>query len=134
MLVNSNIKVILETIKYRLSFVEKGILNFHIKEFQDLNISDIEEYYNLAKEHLGNNKYPVLQTLGIGATIDNDVKEFASKSDKRFSIADGIVIDNLPHRLVANFYLKFHKPKNPTALFKKQSDAIEWLRKFTKNS
>ena len=44
-----------------------------------------------------------------------------------FRVAEAFVVDNLPTRLIANFYLKFNRPPNPTRIFNSLESAEEWL-------
>lgn len=43
------------------------------------------------------------------------------------------VSDNLAQILVVNFFVRFNKPKIPFKLFKKESEAREWLNTFMPN-
>jgi hypothetical protein len=124
--------ILIDTKKFQLSFIEIGILNFHIKPYQDLTIADVDEYFDKAEKILPLKKYPILLTFGFGASIDHNVREFAAKSKRRFSLADGLLIENIAHRLLAYFYIKFHKPLIPTSIFNNLDDALVWLRKFVK--
>lgn len=128
-LTSTNI-IVFDTTKFQLLLCEDSILNLHIKEDQYITISDVEQYYDLATQLLPKKKYPVMHTIGIGASVDHDVREFASKNERRISLADGLVIDNMANRILARFYIKFHKPKITTAIFTNKNDALEWLRKF----
>lgn len=44
--------------------------------------------------------------------------------------AQAIIIDSLSNRLLANFYIKFHKPENPIKIFEKEHEAVKWLHQF----
>ncbi|MFN5418511.1 MAG: hypothetical protein ACK5B9_15745 [Flavobacteriia bacterium] len=47
-----------------------------------------------------------------------EVREWASAPDgNKNTIADALVISSLPHKILANFYLKFNKPVKPTKIF-----------------
>jgi len=41
--------------------------------------------------------------------------------------AEAFVVNSLPTRLIANFYMKFNKPPNPTKIFNTVEKAEEWL-------
>lgn len=55
---------------------------------------------------------------------DNAVKI----EDQSMLGASAVVVTNLPYKLIANFYLKFNKPKRPYKVFSKEEDAIKWLK------
>ncbi len=42
--------------------------------------------------------------------------------------ATAVVVDTLAYKLIANFYLKFNKPKRPYKVFSKEEEAIKWLK------
>lgn len=44
--------------------------------------------------------------------------------------AQAIIIDSLSNRILANFYIKFHKPANPIKMFADEKEAIQWLKQF----
>lgn len=41
--------------------------------------------------------------------------------------ASAIIVTNLAYKLIANFYLKFNKPKRPYKVFDNEQAAVEWL-------
>ncbi len=55
---------------------------------------------------------------------DNAVKI----EDQSMLGATAVVVDTLPYKLIANFYLKFNRPKRPYKVFSKEEDAIKWLK------
>jgi len=50
--------------------------------------------------------------------------------DRAYATASAILVSNLAHRLIANFYLKFNKPKKPYKVFNRKKDAVNWLLNF----
>lgn len=74
-------------------------------------------------------KYKVLTLPEEHAQIDADVRNFLVTPDRSSRvIADAIIITNLPHRLLADFYMRFQRPDIPTRFFKTVDEAIAWLR------
>jgi hypothetical protein len=51
-------------------------------------------------------------------------------SDK--AIAKALLIENLGHRLVGNFYMRVIKPAMKTKIFTDREKALEWLREVIK--
>lgn len=39
-----------------------------------------------------------------------------------------IVVNNMPTRIIANFFVKFNRPQTPTKVFNDYNKAIEWLK------
>ena len=53
----------------------------------------------------------------------------ASESFKGNNIAKALLFRSLGQRIIANFYIKIHKPFIKTKLFGEREKAIAWLRK-----
>jgi hypothetical protein len=46
---------------------------------------------------------------------------------KSIRLAEAIVLNNLPARIIAKFYIRHNKPLNPVKIFTKREEAINWL-------
>ena len=44
--------------------------------------------------------------------------------------AQALVVSNLPSKLLANFFIKYHKPVNPTKIFSDYDEALNWLKEI----
>ncbi len=44
--------------------------------------------------------------------------------------AMAIIVGNIAQAMIANFYMKFNKPKRPYRVFNKKADGIEWLKQY----
>lgn len=80
---------------------------------------------------LNNQPFKVLSLPQGGSSISKDVRDFLA-SDERLSrvLADAIVANSFHHKLLSDFYLKFNKPKIPTAIFDNEEDARAWLSAY----
>jgi len=62
-------------------------------------------------------------------SITKEARDNAVKiEDQSMLGASAVVVDSLPYKLIANFYLKFNKPKRPYKVFSNEEDAIKWLK------
>lgn len=63
---------------------------------------------------------------------EHDAQEFMAKEASMASkiCANAILLDSLGPRILAKWYIKFHKPVHPTKIFSNQEDAINWLKPF----
>jgi hypothetical protein len=85
------------------------------------------------KANLGDIKAPILHIIGKYMNATKEAREFgASAEGLKNSIAEAYVFDSLPHRIIANFYIKFNKPTVPTKFFKTKIEAEVWLKAFLK--
>jgi hypothetical protein len=78
-------------------------------------------------------RYPViLDGRNVTANISHEARKFISGHEPviRVRSAQAILVNNIPTRLLANFYLKFHKPKHPVKIFSNLEDAERWVAQF----
>lgn len=107
---------------------------FHVYFFSGafVDMDFIEKVYEFNREN-GNNKYLNLFEFEPNVDFATEVREWASAPDgNKNTIADALVISSLPHKILANFYLKFNKPVKPTKIFNARDKAIAWLLKQKK--
>src|SRR6056297_3029194 len=124
----------------KVSGVDLPWVNFRLldKRILYLNFKPLEDEFDLkmAKTHakvvadlLGNDgAYFVLNFQGTHINFSNDAREFfaSDKNHTKNRKSQAIVIDSLAHKLVANFYLRFNKPKGPTKVFEDLEAAFQW--------
>ena len=93
-----------------------------------------EDFEKVAKAYdvlLNDKKYPIIHFLGKNASFTKGTREFSVTSrGTQYSLAEAYVFSSLPHRLLANSYLKINKPTIPTKFFSKEEDAVKWLKSF----
>lgn len=74
---------------------------------------------------------PFLFEAEDGVTITPEARHNATLLEEIVPVkALALVVNSLPYAMVANFYLKFNKPKRPSKVFKTKVLAIEWLEQF----
>lgn len=84
------------------------------------------DYY---REVTSNTLMPFLFLVGENVSITKEARDNAVKiEDQSMLGASAVVVDSLPYKLIANFYLKFNKPKRPYKVFSKEEDAVKWLK------
>ena len=85
-----------------------------------------------ARTHLAQDRsYPILYTSGQLVIPSAEVREYvASEPRSKLVTADAFIVNSLPQRIIANFYLKWNKPVRPTKMFDKEEEAIEWLKNY----
>lgn len=69
----------------------------------------------------------LIDTLGASVLPSKEAEQYIANVTDR--IAEAIVIESLPYRIVAKFYMKKSK-HNPTKIFKTKEEAIDWLLSF----
>lgn len=62
-------------------------------------------------------------------SLSKEARDNAVKIEDQSTLgASAVVVDTLAYKLIANFYLKFNKPKRPYRVFSKEEEAIKWLK------
>ncbi len=73
-------------------------------------------------------RYPFLFEAMENVTVTKEARENAKiLEDIAPAIATAVIASTLPYRMIANFYLKFNKPKKPFKIFSDKNDAVKWL-------
>jgi len=94
-----------------------------------LQLKMLEKFNEITKGKLT----PFLFTAADGVHVTPEARDNAVKTEED-SPCNGtaVVVTNIAYLLIANFYLKFNKPKRPYKVFKDEEAAIEWLKTFVK--
>jgi len=62
--------------------------------------------------------------------FDKDARQHAATAPvTKLIIAEAVILNSLPNRLLFNFFLNFDKPTFPIKAFSNMNDAMDWLRK-----
>lgn len=74
----------------------------------------------------------LIDFLDVSARIDDESRHFFANDGPHIHLrkAQAIVVNNMQSKLLVNFYIKHHKPKNPTKLFDNLKDALAWIKQF----
>ncbi|MBL4625165.1 MAG: hypothetical protein JKY42_08515 [Flavobacteriales bacterium] len=117
--------------KAYLYLVDKDYTLLRFKDKIDFEEEDATEINDITFEWVKGKPFVVLvDARNIRSNISHKARE-RFNNDKRISgIRKGqaIVVNNLHTRMLANFYMKFHKPANPIKVFSNYQKAVEWLR------
>jgi hypothetical protein len=81
-----------------------------------LDIADGKQYYILVIAHDTSN-----------VTVEG-MRLLSSAQAMSYAIAKAYVINSIPHKMMANFYLRFLKPEKSVRFFRNQSEAEKWLK------
>lgn len=108
-----------------------GIVQITYPDHFDFTLKDSIESVNAIGEITGGVPHPILKIPGKYTSVDHDTRDHVAKGDgARFSIAEAFIIHSVAHKMIANFYIKFHKPQRPTRFFSDIESAEKWLKTF----
>jgi hypothetical protein len=93
----------------------------------DLQIRLHEKYSEICK----GKRLPFLYNAMDHVTVTKEAKEYAIKIEDTTPVkASAILVNNLAYKLIAEFYQRINKPRKPYKIFRKQEDAVQWLKQF----
>lgn len=65
--------------------------------------------------------------------ISVEAKKYTTTEDAfKYTLANAVLIDSLPKKLIFNFYLKINTPLVETKGFNSKEEAMNWLKQFQK--
>jgi hypothetical protein len=111
-----------------------GVMNTMMRPEVDFGIEDVDEICAFLKKKFPGQRFPFLISGGKFIRIENGLREHYAKVCAECSLADAFVTNNLPERMIANFYIQFNKPAIPTRLFRDEFSALRWLQETCPDS
>ncbi len=68
---------------------------------------------------------------GTDTSATKEVRDLANSPEAaKYTKAQAIVVDNLAHRIMANFIMKFYKAGIIVRVFSERKKAEDWLQQF----
>lgn len=123
-----------ETAQYIIGVRDDGIIHVFYKEHAELDVKLQLEMLDVYIELCENKPYPFIFGAEEYITVTKEARDNAlSLEDKSPLAVSAILVKNLAHKLIADFYLKFNKPRRPYKVFKNFEEGIDWLLKTFKD-
>lgn len=105
-----------------------GILHFYYKPNVEITIEYQLRQLEVMLQIAGDQKYPALYEAGEYVTVSTEARENAIKIESQTPILCKVVyVRSLAHKIIAEFYYKFNKPKQPYKVFSDFDEGIQWL-------
>lgn len=121
----------IETTIAIISINNEGIGHQHFKDNVTMDIPEQLENLDAIIKICDGHPTPFVITAGKHFIITKDARDNALSLEPKSPInANAIVVQNLAYRLIAEFFIKVQKPKNPYKIFTKQEEAFEWCKQF----
>jgi len=97
----------------------------------ELEEEDAVEIVRRAAETFVGERYVVLADIRNLKSISNEARQyFAGRQSEELHNALAILVGSTATRLIANFFINFHKPGRPTRVFTDERKAVKWLKQF----
>jgi hypothetical protein len=108
-----------------------GVVHMFLKDGVEITVELQEDFVKAYSELYQGFDFPVLYEPGEGCGITKEARENAIRIEHLTPIcATAVLAPNTVYQLIANFYLKFNKPKLPYKVYKNHEEAIAWLQTF----
>jgi len=133
---NFNSELIAERIEHGVTFrlFKNRIFYVSIPKNMKIGTEIIENGYQFLDANGGGKFYNIYE-FGSFSDVEPEVREWAADSNgNHYTFCDALVIGNLAHKIIADFYLKFNKPKMPTKIFYSVEKAYDWIKEFQLNT
>jgi hypothetical protein len=92
-----------------------------------LQLRLLENYKIITKNKL----MPFVFEADEGVTITKEARDNATHLEEESPCAvSAVVVQNIAYAMIANFYMKFNKPKRPYKVFNNKQEAISWLKLY----
>lgn len=121
-----------EEIKTQLATVtvnEADILIVRYGQDLDFSLKNARDLIKICEDVSKGNKVRVLVHTGKFGQMESATREYLSSEEvAKHRKAVALVIDNLPHRIIAHYIISMRKKYYPSKVFRSEFEAIKWLR------
>lgn len=118
----------LKTDKVHITILANSIFRILVKEDAILDVTDLDKNYFFFLEHKTEPKALFLIVFSKGVTTEKGATEkFFESEQMKMKRKEALVLATLPHRIMANLYMRLTKKSHPTKIFSNEDDAIKWL-------
>ena len=124
---------VIDTPKATIIQLNDKIIYLSFKPDVNFELEDAIQVNDLIVD-LANNEpfFSLVDVSGRYGNITNEARNHFAKDPKtkHIRVAEALIVDNLPMRLLARFYHKVNKPGNPVAILSSKEEGIAWLIKI----
>lgn len=111
-----------------ISFLENDVAHTHFKGDRMISADQVQEMFEAIEKERSGRKVLLMVSVGLGATMSNEARAYASSEDScKYIAADAILVRDFGHQLTANVFVRHHKPHRPIQMFNDKSKALDWL-------
>ncbi len=104
---------------------EENLLKLTICENAEVNVESLKKLYRILTKE---DKITVIK-LERYIYMEKEARDFMNRIENRRTNSNiTIIADSFSENLLANFYNKFYKPTYPIKVFRKEKDALHWLK------
>ncbi|NQX97736.1 MAG: hypothetical protein HRT73_07635 [Flavobacteriales bacterium] len=113
-----------------ISLGKENVLLVKIKDNVEIDEKEISDLVDASLEIVkGIPFYLLVDARDILSSINHESRDYFTKHEEynRLNIAQAIVVNNMPTRIIANFFFQFYKHQNPVKVFTCIVEGKKWL-------
>lgn len=115
----------IEGAKYLL--FENRIFYVRFPKYEKIDLRFAQHGYKFLDNHGGGQFYNIFHFDAFN-DITEEIREWAaSPNENAYTHCDALVLGNLGHKIIADFYIRNNKPIRPTRIFFSVEKALEWI-------
>lgn len=112
-----------------ISVNRDGILIIRYYDNLDFTLDKAQSSMKKCDEIANNRKMSVIVVTGKDGVMSTETREYLCGEEvAKHRKAVALVINNLPHRIIAGFIMRVRKKHYPTEVFRSEEAALLWLR------
>ena len=113
-------------------YIEDDIVYMRAKQDADITLEAAKEGIEARIKLQQGKKMLMLADTSKVWQVSSNARAYSSSPEvDKMNIAMAILAGySLTTTIIANFFIKFNKPKTPTKIFKNEKDALDWLDTF----
>jgi|ERR1051326_5846473 hypothetical protein len=116
---------------FTISLMEDGIVQADFKKIKEMTVEHVDQLYGAVAKLGEGKKICMLSTFQAYIPMNDEVMEYSMRKEFQDRIsASASVLRSTALRVAVNFFLTFHKPKQPRKIFDSKEKALLWLRKI----
>jgi hypothetical protein len=110
---------------------ENNLLHVKVMLDEDLTLDIIKAHNQMSVDYLGEGTYNVLfdvQDVSLFRVPNNVLRYWAEPNEySRYVNKMAILLKSKTHMQLANFYIRFFRPVNPSRFFTEKANALSWI-------
>ena len=111
-----------------VTFLDEDVVHTHFKDDHLVSPEDVQKMFDAIEAERKGRKALLMVSVGINTTMSNEARAHASAPDSsRYIAADAIIVRDFGHQMVANVFVRHHKPGRPIQMFPDKAKALAWL-------
>lgn len=115
---------------YVTMFISNGIFRCYFKATEVMDIRTAADTVQDRIKFCEGVAYPCLFDITEVKQTTKEARDFMANEGNDLVMASAMIVTSPMLKMMANFYIKVNKPKNPTRLFTDQESALEWLAQY----